>query len=300
MQNSNTPIVVADASTTLRRIAEKLRFVADLADPAAPVPQGGPADLAPDGCDYSTLQKRYLAVESGRLLRFLAGEPITGREYDMLRDGEVTNFLGGHHLEPLAAGSPDAAVVRWRFEADIIDGRVDVATNAHGQGPRGHTPNAESATKRGLLDGARRRLHLIADKLQVIKQVISLLENAGLIDSVGDLDRKVLAESAILLRYLAGEPITGREYDALRDARVIDSLGGYHLESLADRSQDEAVVAWQFEATVDSRLAAALGLLDAFMPLHLSTPAPHKHQADLDLFASGRRLLDGTTYAGMP
>jgi hypothetical protein len=70
---------------------------------------------------------RACLVECEALFAFLAGEHITGAEYAQLRDTEVTNFLGGYHMEPLAEDKPIHAVIEWQFEEVIIDRLLECA-----------------------------------------------------------------------------------------------------------------------------------------------------------------------------
>lgn len=102
------------ASARLRRMADKIEVVERVKDLLERVQPAMPAT------DAETMDRSVL-IECETLLRFLSGERITGAEYEALRDGEATNFMGGYHLEPLAETYPGDAVVEWQFEEVIVD-----------------------------------------------------------------------------------------------------------------------------------------------------------------------------------
>ncbi|AGO83246.1 hypothetical protein pdul_cds_987 [Pandoravirus dulcis] len=108
---------ITSASARLRRIADKVEI---LERTKAVVRRLAP----PMPADDAQAQHRAMLVDAEALLHYLAGRPLTGLEFDELRDGEVTNHLGGYHLEPLAEAHPHEAVVTWRFEESVVDALV--------------------------------------------------------------------------------------------------------------------------------------------------------------------------------
>ena len=54
------------------------------------------------------------------ILRYLAEEPVTGEEYEFLRDSETTNFLSGYWVQGRFMESPDGPV-EWNFEEETLD-----------------------------------------------------------------------------------------------------------------------------------------------------------------------------------
>lgn len=111
---------ITSASARLRRIADKVEMIertkAVVRRLAPPMP-----------ADDAQAQHRAALVDAEALLHYLAGRPLTGVEFDELRDGEVTNHLGGYHLEPLAEAHPHEAVVTWRFEESVVDALVSAS-----------------------------------------------------------------------------------------------------------------------------------------------------------------------------
>nr|UMO78243.1 hypothetical protein [Pandoravirus belohorizontensis] len=111
---------ITSASARLRRIADKVEIIERTKAVVRRLQPRMPADDA-------QAQHRATLVDAEALLHYLAGRPLTGLEFDELRDGEVTNHLGGYHLEPLAEAHPHEAVVAWRFEESVIDTLVSAA-----------------------------------------------------------------------------------------------------------------------------------------------------------------------------
>nr|UMO80328.1 hypothetical protein [Pandoravirus aubagnensis] len=111
---------VLTASARLRRIADKFEIIERTKAVVDALVLGMPEDA-------DEAEDRAHLVECETMLRFLAGEPITGAQYDDLRDCEITNFLGGYHLEPLAEAHPLDAVVVWSFEETTVDCLLRVA-----------------------------------------------------------------------------------------------------------------------------------------------------------------------------
>lgn len=112
---------VLTASARLRRIADKIEIIERTKGVVDALVLG-----MPDGTTNEAEDRAHL-VECETMLRFLAGEAITGAQYDDLRDCEITNFLGGYHLEPLAEAYPLDAVVVWSFEESTVDCLLRVA-----------------------------------------------------------------------------------------------------------------------------------------------------------------------------
>lgn len=111
---------ITSASARLRRIADKVEIIERT---KAVVRRLGPRMPADD----AQAQHRATLVDAEALLHYLAGRPLTGLQFDELRDGEVTNHLGGYHLEPLAEAHPHEAVVMWRFEESVVDTLVSAS-----------------------------------------------------------------------------------------------------------------------------------------------------------------------------
>lgn len=130
-------------------------------------------------------------------------------------------------MKPHADYALNDAVIEWRFEEEIVDRTVRQVATIRERESSGRDHVVVAPTGADMVDGASHRVERIADKIDVVERFIRLLGRLGLTDLLDESDREVVADSGILLRYLADEPITGREYNVLDDTMVVDSLGGW-------------------------------------------------------------------------
>lgn len=153
----------------------------------------------------------------------------------------------------------------------------------------GVAPHADSACKTLT---ASARLRRIADKIEIVERTKAVLDALalGMPEGAGEAeDRAHLVECETMMRFLAGEAITGAQYDDLRDCEITNFLGGYHLEPLAEAYPLDAVVVWSFEeTTVDCLLRVAYRVLDLVFASGALATVPPECNGDL---ARLRRLV---------
>ena len=223
-------------------------------------------------------------------LRYISGEVLTGEQYILLQNSEVTNFLSGHWLSGRLEMNPEQPVA-WTFEQDqlnynvsssvrILDACHSASLGQPGAWEQLRIPGVEDWGEgaRPALDAGTEAIQVgwteavdrfasstwrrIARKLALIQRNLGLLR--GRVEFLGPRAERVSAELDLIdlaLRYLAEEPVGAAEYDDLDSSGFIRSLGGIGIEAIAE-SDPQAMVHWSFEEdTIDAWLALTGGYL---------------------------------------